>query len=140
MEAVQKKGFWILVIAVILVVIAVRIVWPAQKSEDTSNLVVVIDTDAPIGSIGVSYTGLDGSEISEHVINADESLLIRGDRLFFQNVRWPATVTVWGDLSGTELLMSFPVEQAPDAQCRWEAVIYDGDDGLAVALNSVSKE
>lgn len=140
MEATKKKGFWILVILIILVAIAVRIIWPAQKTEGDANLLIVNDTNRSLGSIGVTYTSLDGSQVSEHALNADESMIEKGEQLYFFGIRWPAIVTIYTDLQSREVLAQLYIEEAPEANERWQATLYDGAEGLSLSLISVPKD
>lgn len=139
MKWTEKRGVWILLILLVLAALSAWILWPGQEPEGDADLVVVLDTALPAGSVGVSYTRPDGSQAAEHVCNADGSLFARGERVLIQEVGWPLVVTVWEDIQSTRLLTKFTVEQAPDAQYCWEAVVSDGKTGLTTELDRVPR-
>lgn len=137
MKITEQRWFWILLVLILLAGLSVWILWAPQSTGVEADLVVLLDADTPVGSIGVSCTRPDGSQSSEQCIRADEQLFRRGEQLFFQDVSWPAVVTLWSDVQGTQLLMQFCVEQLEDAQGGWKAVISDGPAGLTVDLVQV---
>ena len=133
------KSFWIIIIVVFLILIATQIIWPAKKESGDANLIVINNSQTPVGMVGVSYPRWDGSQVSEGASNADGSMLAQGDKLYFNGVQWPAVVTVYSDLQGEDSLMYFVVEEAPEENGRWQATIYDSDTGLSLTLESVPK-
>jgi len=139
MDAVKKKSFWIILIVLVLVVVAVRVIAPKEQGTDDANLTVTNNSDTPIGSIGVSYTRWDGSSVSEGTINADGSMIGKGETVWFFQVNWPAIVTVYADLEATQLLTQIFIEETPEPNCRWEAVVCGSGQDLSYALESVPK-
>lgn len=140
MDAVKKKSFWIILIVLVLVVVAVRVIAPKEQGTDDANLTVTNNSDTPIGSIGVSYTRWDGSSVSEGTINADGSMIGKGDTVWFFQVNWPAIVTVYADLEATQLLTQIFIEETPEPNCRWEAIIYNLEGNPNISLESVPKK
>ena len=53
MEAKNKKGFWIILIIFVLIVVAVQVALPRQESTNDANLVIKNQSDQAIGSIVV---------------------------------------------------------------------------------------
>lgn len=129
------KSFWIIFIAFVLIVVAVQIIFPADKTVEEPNLIVISDTDTPIGIIQVNYPRWDGSLASEGVQNADGSMMLRGDQVRFAITNWPATVMVYSDLQGSEVLAAIVIEAAPEGDGVWTATVYDSEDGLSVSLH-----
>lgn len=138
MKTKKDKIIWGALIAVVVIVIAVSILFPKQKDAADSNLVILVDTDQPIGCVGVSYARYDGSLSSEHGQNADNSLMGRGESLYF-DVRWPVTVTVYADLQARTELLTFRVEEAPASGSAWQVTLYDGAEGLTYSIELIPR-
>lgn len=133
MKAPTKSMIMIL-IAVILLFVIIAIILPDNDTVEKANLIVVSDTDTPIGAIQVNYTRWDGSLVSEGIQNADGSMLLRGDEARFAIISWPATVYVYADQQGMEVLAAIVIEAAPEDSGIWTATIYDSEIGLTVSL------
>lgn len=133
MKAPSKSMIMIL-IAVILLFVIIAIILPDNDTVEKANLIVVSDTDTPIGAIQVNYTRWDGSLVSEGIQNADGSMLLRGDEARFAIISWPATVYVYADQQGMEVLAAIVIEAAPEDSGIWTATIYDSEIGLTVSL------
>ncbi len=137
MEATRKKSFWIIIILMFLAVVVIRILWPAQKTERDANLLIISDMETPVGTISVDFARWDGSQVSQNALGADGDVISRGESFYFYDVGWPAIVTIYTDPKGNEVLTQLYIEQAPEAQCRWVATLYDGDDGISLSMESV---
>lgn len=133
MKAPSKSMIMVL-IAVILLFVIIAIILPDNDAVEKANLIVVSDTDTPIGAIQVNYTRWDGSLVSEGIQNADGSMLLRGDEARFAIISWPATVYVYADQQGTEVLAAIVIETAPEDDGIWKASVYDSEMGLTVSL------
>lgn len=133
MKAPSKSMIMIL-IAVILLFVIIAIILPDNDTVEKANLIVVSNTDTPIGAIQVNYTRWDGSLVSEGIQNADGSMLLRGDEARFAIISWPATVYVYADQQGMEVLAAIVIETAPEDSGIWTATIYDSEIGLTVSL------
>lgn len=134
-----SKTMVIILIAVIAIFVAIQALLPDKETTaDDANLVIVSDTDVAIGSIRVDYVQWDGTQLSESGMNADNSLITRGDELYFDSVSWPAIVTVYADLYGNEILAQLYIEETPESGI-WQATLYDGAEGLSLSLESVPK-
>lgn len=134
-----SKTMVIILIAVIAIFVAIQALLPDKETTaDDANLVIVSDTDVAIGSIRVDYVQWDGTQLSESGMNADNSLITRGDELYFDSVSWPAIVTVYADLYGNEILAQLYIEETPESGI-WQATLYDGAEGLSFSLESVPK-
>lgn len=140
MEATNKKGFWIILIIFVLIVVAVQVALPRQESTNDANLVIKNQSDQAVGSIVVEYPRWDGSLVSEGATKADNSAIEKGDSIYFFKVRWPAVVTVYADTQGSQPLAQITIAEAPQENCRWKAEIYDLDGELSVSLACVPKE
>ena len=116
-----SKGALIALIAVILVFVIIVICMPTGHTEElNADLIVVVETDAFIGSVGVSYTRWDGSAVSGGAVNADGSPISRSDKLYFEIEGWPATISVYADVQGVVLLASCTIEEAPYEGHIWQ--------------------
>lgn len=132
---VPSKRLIIAVIAVILVFVVIVICLPDQAAEDSAaNLIVAVDTDVFIGSIGVSYARWDGSSVSGGAVNADGSPIVQGDSLGFTVEGWPAIVSVYADHQGMVLLASGIVEEAPPEGCIWQASVLKRDGSVIIQI------
>lgn len=140
MDAVRKKSFWIILIVVVLIAVAVQLIAPKEWETGDANLTVTNKSDTPIGSIGVSYTRWDGSSVSDGTIHADGSMIGKGDTVWFFQVSWPAIVTVYADLEATRVLTQIYIEETPEPNCRWEAVIYHLEGEPNISMESVPKK
>lgn len=140
MEATKKKSFWIVLIVIVAIIIVVQLVAPKQWTSDEANLVIVSDSDVPIAAIQVEFPLLDGSSASEGTNRADGSMIMRGDRVSFFEVRWPAIVKLYADIDSSQVLATLYIEEKPEDQCRWVATVYDSENGLSFLLESVPRE
>lgn len=134
MKAPSKSMIMILIAVILLFVIIAAVMPDREVTKDNANLIVVSDTDTPIGSVQVNYTRWDGSLVSEGIQNADGSMLLRGDEARFAIISWPATVYVYADQQGMEVLAAIVIEAAPEDSGIWTATIYDSEIGLTVSL------
>ena len=133
-----SKTLIIILIAVIALFVVIQIILPDKDPDKMkANLVVVSETDAPVGSIGVNYTRWDGTSVTEKGLNADNSDIRRGEEFGFEITGWPVIVEVYSDLVGSELLAYCVVEEAPPEGCIWQATIAEDTEGIVLALNSV---
>ena len=124
----------LVMIAVILVFVIITIALPDREvTEENANLTVVSDTDVPIGSIGVSFNTWEGSLSSGAGMNADGSMLRRGDSLSFEVDTWPATVYIYADQQGSRILATAVIESAPE-NGRWIAAVTGSAGELAVSV------
>lgn len=140
MNAVKKKSFWIILIVIVLIIVAFRLIVPKDWETSEANLTVTNRSDTPIGSVSVSYARRDGSSVSEGALNADGSMIEKGDTVWLFQVSWPAIVTVYSDLESSRVLTQIYIEEAPEPNCRWKAEVYDLDGELSVSLTCVPKE
>lgn len=140
MDAVKKKSFWIILIVIVLIVVAVQLTAPKEWENSDANLTVVNESDTPIGSIAVDYPRWDGSSVTEGAVNADGSMIGKGDTVWFFQVRWPAIVTVYEDTEANRVLTQIYIEEAPEENCRWEATVYDLEGELSITLECVPKK
>ena len=130
-----SKPMLIALIAVILVFVVIVICLPDQAEEDSAeNLIVAVDTDIFIGSVGVSYARWDGSSVSGGAVNADGSPIAKGDSLRFTVEGWPAIVSVYADPQGMVLLASGIVEEAPPEGCIWQASVLKRDGSVIIQI------
>ena len=133
-----SKRLIVTMIAVILVFVVIVICLPNREADDSkTNLVVTVDTDVFIGSIGVSYARWDGSSVSGGVVNADGSPIDRGDSLGFTVEGWPATVSVYADPQGMVLLASSVVETPPSEGYVWQASVQKKDGAVVIQFAPV---
>ena len=139
MDAVRKKSFWIVLIAIVLIIIAGQLIAPKEWKSSDADLVVTNRSDTPIGSIVVDYPRWDGSSATEGTINADGSMITTGQKVYFFQVTWPAIVSVYADSHAEQLLMQFTIDEAPGDHCRWEAAVCGSGQDLSYALESVPK-
>ena len=140
MNAVKKKSFWNILIVIILILVAIRLIAPKEWETSDANLTVTNKSDTRIGSVSVDYTRWDGSSVSEGTVNADGSMIEKGDTVWFFQLGWPAIVTVYSDLQASRVLTQIYIEEAPEAHCRWEAELYDLEGELSISLACVPKE
>ena len=121
-----SKRMMIALIVIILIFVVIVIAVP-EKEIKTANadLMFVNDSDIPVGSVYISYARWDGSGVTEGGMNADESLLERGDTLSFDGVVWPVTVTVCSDLQGSEAVAQLIVAEAPAEGRLWLVTLVD---------------
>lgn len=136
-----SKRMLIALIVVILIFVVIVIAIP-EKEKETANadLLFVHDSDVPVGSVYISYARWDGSAVTEGGMNADSSMLERGDTLSFDGVIWPATVTVCSDLQGSEVLTQLIVEDAPAEGWLWCVTLVDSAAGPKLVLTDIPKE
>lgn len=113
---------------------------PDQEISTDTDLIVEIDTDVSVGSVYISYTNAAGSNVTEGGMNADNSLLKRGDDLQFEGVVWPVTVTVCSDLQGCEVLAQVIVEEAPAEGWYWQVALVDSAAGARLMVMDVQKK
>ena len=121
-----SKRMMIALIVIILIFVVIVIAVP-EKETVTANadVMFVNDSDSPVGSVYISYARWDGSNVTEGGMNADESLLERGDTLSFDGVAWPVTVTVGSDLQGSEAMAQLIVAEAPAEDRLWLVTLVD---------------
>ena len=136
-----SKKLILALIAVILIFVVIVLLLPERETTPIdAGVILVSDTDTPIGSAQMSYPRWDGSATSEYGMNADGSPMIRGDTICFEVGSWPATVTVCSDLQGREVLTTYIVEEAPEEGCAWQLTVSDGPDGLCMKVESVPQQ
>lgn len=108
----------------------------AKGDQPEPTLVFVNDCSRSIVMVGVETERSSGG-----ARNADGSPLARGDSLALDCAAWPAEVTVFGDLNGTEPLASVTVPEEPRADNTdsgmgtWYVIAQDGPDGLTLTLS-----
>lgn len=145
-----SKKLWLALTLAIVLVVAIAIVTgrDVRQAVDLSgsNLVFVNRSSIPVGSVGIHFTRWDGTGESSAGMNADGSMLGRGDRLYFDAGGWPVTVTVCRDLQGWEPIAQTVVEQAPPEtleECVWYVIARDGPGEsmtLTLSLNLDEKD
>ena len=128
-----SKRLIIIMIAAILVFAIIAAVSPDDDTAEEPNLIVSIDTDIPVGSVQVNFTRWDGSLSAEAVMNADGSMMRRGDEVGFKVSSWPATVYVYADQQGTEILAASVIETAPE-DGAWNAAVTGIAGDLTVSI------
>ena len=136
-----SKKIWAALIAAIVIVMVISIVTgkdidEAEKLAD-SNVVVINESDAAIGSVGYSFTRYDGTGESGGACNADGSLLLRGDKLWL-DVQFPCALTVYADVEGREPVAAAVLEQKPPEGLQegvWYVIARDGDNGVTLTLS-----
>lgn len=135
-----SKRMMIALIAVILIFVVIVIAVPEQEAGTTNaDLMFLNDSDIPVGSVYISYARWDGSNVTEGGMNADNSMLERGDGLQFSGLRWPVTVTVCSDLQGSEVLAQMIVEAEPAEGWLWRITLVDSSDGPKLVLSDVPR-
>ena len=134
MKAPSKKLIIIMIAVILLFVIIAAVMPDREVTKEKANLIVSIDTNIPVGSVQVNFTRWDGSLSSEAVMNADGSMMGRGAEVGFEVTSWPATVYVYADQQGTEVLTAIVIETAPEDDGIWKASVYDSEMGLTVSL------
>lgn len=112
---------------------------PDQEISTDTDLIVEIDTDVSVGSVYINYTNADGSDVTEGGMNADNSLLERGDNLQFDGVEWPVSVTVCSDLQGSEALAQTIIEEAPAEGWLWCVTLVDSSTGLKLVVTDTPR-
>ena len=133
-----SKTLIIILIVVIALFVAIQIILPDREPDKIkANLVVVSETDIPIGSVGVNYSRWDGTSVTEGGLNADNSAIRRGEEFGFEIAGWPAIVEVYSDLVASELLAYCVVEEAPPEGCIWAVKISEDAEGVVLVPNSV---
>ena len=133
-----SKTLIIILIVVIALFVAIQIILPDREPDKIkANLVVVSETDIPIGSVGVNYARWDGTSVTEGGLNADNSAIRRGEEFGFEIAGWPVIVEVYSDLDASELLACCVVEEAPPEGCIWEVKISEDAEGVVLVPNSV---
>lgn len=140
MRPPSKKQILVLIAVILLFVVIVILLRDRDTGASNADLIVISDMDMPIGCVGVSYARWDGSYESGMGLNADNSMMTRGSRLYFDSVNWPATVTVYADLQGTEVLAELYIEEAPEAGELWQVTLYEGESGLTLSMERGPKE
>ncbi len=125
-----SKRMIIALIAVILIFVVIAIAMPKNGSGATDvDLIFLNDSDIPVGSVYISYARWDGSDVTEGGMNADSSVLDRGEDLQFTGIRWPVTVMVCSDLQGRETMARIVVEEAPAEGWLWCVTLIDSAAG-----------
>lgn len=136
-----SKKLWIALIAVIVIVMVISIVTgkdidEAEKLAD-SNVVLINNSHAAIGSVGYSFTRYDGTGESGGTCNADGSLLLRGEK-FWLDVRFPCVLTVYADVEGREPLASLVIEEEPpsgEQEQVWYVIARGETENLSITLS-----
>lgn len=135
-----SKRMLIAMIVVILIFVVIVIAIPEKESgAANADLVFVQDSDTPVGSVYISFARWDGSSVTEGGMNADSSLLKRGDSLSFDGVAWPVTVTVCSDLQGNEALAQIVIEEAPAEGRLWRVTLVDNTTGTKLILTDAPR-
>ena len=136
-----SKRMMIALIVIILIFVVIVIVVPKKETGATNaDLMFLNDSDTPVGSVYISYARWDGSNVTEGGMNADGSLLDRGDTLFFDGVSWPVIVTICSNLQGSEVLTQTIVEEAPAAGWLWRITLVDSAAGPKLVLTDEPRE
>lgn len=140
MKAPAKRMI-IALIAVILIFVVIVIAVPEKETGAAdADLIFCNDSDTPVGSVYINYTNAAGSNVTEGGMNADSSLLKRGDDLQFEGVAWPVTVTVCSDLQGCEVLAQVIIEKAPAEGWYWQVTLVDSAAGAKLMVMDVQKK
>lgn len=130
-----SKPLLIALIAVILVIAGIIMVMPVGNADPVdADLLFCNDSGTPVGSVCISFANETCG-----AMNADGSLLKRGATLSFDDVEWPVTVTVCGDLQGYETLAQIIVEEAPAEGWLWRITLVDSADGVRLMLQDVPR-
>ena len=130
-----SKPMLIALIALILVIAGIIMVMPVGNADPVNaDLIFYNDSGTPVGSVCISFANETCA-----VVNADGSLLKRGDTLSFDDVEWPVTVTVCSDLQGYETLAQIIVEEAPAEGWLWRITLVDSAGGVRLMLQDVPR-
>lgn len=134
MKAPSKRMLIAMIVVILIFVVIVIAVPEKETGAADADLIFVHDSDTPVGSVYISFARWDGSGVTEGGMNADSSLLKRGDSLTFDGMEWPVTVTVCSDLQGSEALTQIVVEEAPAEGRLWRVTLVDSAAGPKLVL------
>ena len=139
MKAPSKRMLIAMIVVILIFVVIVIAVPEKENGAANADLIFLHDSDTPVGSVYISYARWDGSCVTEGGMNADSSMLERGDTLSFDGVAWPVTVTACKDLQGSEILAQTVIEKAPAEDWLWRVTLVDSVAGPKLVLTDAPR-